>query len=511
MSSYTYVDTPNANLVCCICRSPFVEPCTTRTCCHTFCYDCISRAIAVSRQCPIDRTPLSIRDLAPADPVVRNLVDELVVKCPQERLGCLYSCQRLLLPVHLRDTCEYVEFACPEAGCAQRILRKDLQNHVCQGVASKESGLKDQKPGDALSDSCQLHRNVKNAVAAGDVPQQRSASSSPSSDLATENAVLRLRLSALENVVHTLRSEIFAVKHALGPWYRPEVQLQLHDQDEAAQSSVEVSPIPTPYSSSHNVEANEVASTTEPSPSEPAADPSDISSYFPPAEEVANDAPSVSLRPRRARAITDAQQPYPAPLVTHVPTSTSPATPFSTFGIQPHAGHGHSAVYNTGPYATPGPLPGVTYTQGTPLPTTSPTTVSVPPLDPSTSLPDTLASLHSSLVTLAGALGALAAARGSESLRTADELRGLRAAMHALRMQVHDILTSRTHLTSQGPGAAVSTGDADTSEAAPLGMGTPSWTGYAHRPYGHFPVYPHPLAPPHLGVPPVLPTNITKL
>ncbi|KAL1942397.1 hypothetical protein VTO73DRAFT_5999 [Trametes versicolor] len=63
MASYTYLDTPNANLVCCICR----------TCLHTFCYECISQAISINCHCPIDRTPLSLHDLAPADPVIRNV------------------------------------------------------------------------------------------------------------------------------------------------------------------------------------------------------------------------------------------------------------------------------------------------------------------------------------------------------------------------------------------------------------------------------------------------------
>lgn len=110
MASYTYLDTPNPNLVrshsfvkyCSVLttsyspgllhmqvkeplirayiinlisfeRSPFVNPCTTRTCCHTFCYECIARAITISSQCPIDRCPLSIRDIGPADPVIRNV------------------------------------------------------------------------------------------------------------------------------------------------------------------------------------------------------------------------------------------------------------------------------------------------------------------------------------------------------------------------------------------------------------------------------------------------------
>ena len=91
--SYIYVDTPNSNLLCCICRSvpspgfytnpphsftiflrmPFVEPTTSRTCAHSFCRDCIYSALQTSPHCPIDRSPLSPRDMAASNPVVRHV------------------------------------------------------------------------------------------------------------------------------------------------------------------------------------------------------------------------------------------------------------------------------------------------------------------------------------------------------------------------------------------------------------------------------------------------------
>lgn len=50
-----------------------MDPYTTRTCCHTFCCECIVTALSVSRQCPIDRSPLTTDDLSPADPLLRNV------------------------------------------------------------------------------------------------------------------------------------------------------------------------------------------------------------------------------------------------------------------------------------------------------------------------------------------------------------------------------------------------------------------------------------------------------
>ncbi|KAI0769359.1 hypothetical protein BD413DRAFT_557726 [Trametes elegans] len=501
MASYAYVDSPNPNLVRSINlgnlyppRSPFVDPCTTRTCSHTFCYDCISQAIAINSQCPIDRTPLSLHDLLPADPVVRNLVDELTVKCTQEPQGCPYTCQRLLLPVHLRDTCQYVYMSCPGQGCSQRVLKKDVNDHCNHQSDSAGAAQQPLQPSDAQCTASQGQvTNVSTAASPSQPPP-----AVPFSDLAAENSVLRLRLAALENIVHTLRSEMFAVKRALGPWYRPEVQPQFHEPEEVETSQATFSSMDSPTPEDTMAEGPPglpaVPSAT------PLLDPSDIASYFPPPEETTSAPPS--LRQRRVRAVTEGQR-------TQRPSASTSAGSHAT--IHPDAsnsGFSHNTMYTPGSYSTPGSMPGI-YPQGTSLPPVSPAAVSVPPLDPTIPLPDTLASLHSSLVTIAGALGALAAARSAESLRTAEELRGLRGAMHGLRMQVHDILTARTPLPGQGAGTSGNAhGDA---EGAPPAMGTPPWPGYGPRPFGYGAMYPHPYPPPHLGMAHAPPTNITKL
>ncbi|KAL7281326.1 hypothetical protein ACG7TL_004635 [Trametes sanguinea] len=511
MSSYTYVDTPNANLVCCICRSPFVEPCITRTCCHTFCYECISQAVTINRQCPIDRTPLTIHDLAPVDPVVRNLVDELVVKCPQEPLVVNTSnspAQKLnALSAFYGKISKLINVTAttPRALALEYSNQGTLRETVARCATAASNSFN--SIAELLHTAEQA--NHKEPTSATEASQQESQSLS--AGLAAENAILRLRLSALENVVHTLRSEMFAVKHALGPWFRPELQLQLHPEPNADQSSVATPLEVAEHPPLDNIEVRDNASSTEPSPPPPATvgDGSDISSYFPAPEELTSEAPS---RPRRSRAVTDAQRPYLAPVNARSQSTASPTTSYPGVRTNVAPGSAQSVMYSSSSYPTPGPMPGMSYPQSNPLPTPSPATVSIPPLDPSTPLPDTLASLHSSLVTLAGALGALAAARGSDSLRTTEELRGLRGAMHALRMQVHDILTSRTHLPSQGPGAAAGgAGEGDTADGPALGLGAPSWIGYGPRPYGYPAMYAHPFPPPHLGVPHPPPTNITKL
>lgn len=53
--------------------APFVNPTTTRSCMHTFCHDCVVEAVKHSPHCPIDRSAVSLEDLAPANPIVKHV------------------------------------------------------------------------------------------------------------------------------------------------------------------------------------------------------------------------------------------------------------------------------------------------------------------------------------------------------------------------------------------------------------------------------------------------------
>ncbi|KDN46225.1 hypothetical protein RSAG8_04452, partial [Rhizoctonia solani AG-8 WAC10335] len=127
MDSYVYVDSVNTNLVCCICRQPFADPTTATPCGHTFCRACITQALDVSSQCPIDRGVLALSDLLPAPQLVRNMVDELIVQCPNAPLGCTHTSQRQLISSH---TCNYTPVPCAHPACPESVLKLHLNAHT---------------------------------------------------------------------------------------------------------------------------------------------------------------------------------------------------------------------------------------------------------------------------------------------------------------------------------------------------------------------------------------------
>jgi hypothetical protein len=124
LRALTYLTEVDENLCCPICRSPLIEPETTK-CRHTFCSKCIATALEISPTCPVDRNPLEHGDVSAAPIMIASLVNDLVVLCPNSSLGCTATQARSLIKGHLKDECEFVTVDCP--GCEEQILRRDLR------------------------------------------------------------------------------------------------------------------------------------------------------------------------------------------------------------------------------------------------------------------------------------------------------------------------------------------------------------------------------------------------
>ncbi|EOO00004.1 putative ubiquitin fusion degradation protein [Phaeoacremonium minimum UCRPA7] len=120
-----YVGTVDENLLCPICKTPFLNPHTTKACGHTFCKDCLGHALELRSACPICRTNFSQRHTVevPCPRIVHAQLDKLEVKCPN-RL-CKWKGIRSLVEHHIRQQCEYTLVACPDRECSKKIIRLD--------------------------------------------------------------------------------------------------------------------------------------------------------------------------------------------------------------------------------------------------------------------------------------------------------------------------------------------------------------------------------------------------
>ncbi|XP_066520027.1 RING finger protein 151 [Hoplias malabaricus] len=122
-----FVDTPDHDLICIICRG--VLRCPVRVACnHIFCKKCILQWMRRQETCPCCRKPIS-QSLMFVMFKLSKSISRLQIKCRNEQQGC-----RATFPLsdeYLHSSvCAFEWLLCPHAGCGARVLRKDSEEHV---------------------------------------------------------------------------------------------------------------------------------------------------------------------------------------------------------------------------------------------------------------------------------------------------------------------------------------------------------------------------------------------
>lgn len=417
MSLYNYVDLPNPNLICCICHMPFTDPTTTSTCVHTFCQDCILRAIEHSPQCPIDRSPLMRTHLVPANPIVRSLVEELMVECVHRAEGCMYTCQRQHLANHLLDLCPYREV---QEEDEEFMLPKDDSSYTHE-KHNDDDLIEDEQQGSRSTSTAEEQRSDESRTSPSissvqAIPRQsppialhltsRSTADTRLAALAEQNIILRQRVEGLEGTLHTFKREMVAIKRALGPWYQPgngaglgyySVELPIGVQPSSASSSNGSPSASSPEISTRPEVASAHRNLYPPISSPAVAIPSvdSLAPFFPPDSE--------EFEAARGSAPTRALR------------TSSNIDPHTVGSFHPHHAHTQSPM--------------------------------IAPLNLSTTLEGSLHGLRGSVVGLAASVDSMGRrheiALTNETARMAEEVGGLRAGLHGLRMQIHAIMMDR--------------------------------------------------------------------
>ncbi|KAJ7680477.1 hypothetical protein DFH06DRAFT_419078 [Mycena polygramma] len=451
---------------------PFIEPVTTRTCSHTFCRDCIVQAISHARQCPVDRSVLSVDDLLPANSIIRSLVDELVVECIHRTSGCTHTCQRQSLATHVIDACPFGRVACPKGECTQTLDRIDAESHICPhtlvpcdlcGAEVQYDDFQNHRlecnEASVTCEFCSLELSGPEVLAHNHtcpdavVPCSQAANGcgwtgpratlssvhTPSCPyeaikgffalnttkferIAEENLILRHKVDTLEHQVQTTKRELQSAKTALGPWYRP---------DGVYAYSTDLPPEFQPASASSSSSS---ASSRRFSVSFAGDAPTQFD-HSPPQDVLAAYFPSEAPDPQQTYRDRDVA----------ARRRTLPAGWEPPFGVSP----GASAASHT-----------------------------VAPLNLSTTLEGALAGVRASVVALAGSVDSLGRrsdiALTNETLRLNEEVMSLRANVHGLRMQVHTIMMDRNAQVTgrSGEGATYMLG----------GLGDGAWPLHASGP-----------------------------
>ncbi|KAI1567515.1 RAD18 RING-finger-containing E3 ubiquitin ligase [Pyrenophora tritici-repentis] len=130
LQNLDYVAEPDNNLVCLICHAPFDKP-VQLSCEHYFCRECLDHAWRPQpngrRTCPTCRHAVETdKDIRPVPKIIENMLNELVVKCPNTKAGCNWVDQRVNVHDHVMLYCEYTPVECSATDCRLQTTQKDF-------------------------------------------------------------------------------------------------------------------------------------------------------------------------------------------------------------------------------------------------------------------------------------------------------------------------------------------------------------------------------------------------
>lgn len=132
--SLEYIGSYDNNLMCPICRCPFVDP-TKLNCDHYFCRTCITTALShqgsESKSCPTCRRRTSEDSVVAAPKLISRILDELRVKCLYHLKGCPEEMPRGAIQGHIDHYCGFVDIQCPSENCSLLVRRKDASRKRC--------------------------------------------------------------------------------------------------------------------------------------------------------------------------------------------------------------------------------------------------------------------------------------------------------------------------------------------------------------------------------------------
>ena len=128
--SLEYLSTPDSNLVCLICHTPFDKP-VQLPCEHYFCRECLDHAWAPrangQKSCPTCRSNVqSENEFRLVPKIIETMLDELVVKCPNTKAGCDWADHRVNVHDHVMLYCEYTPVHCSSEDCRLPVSQKDF-------------------------------------------------------------------------------------------------------------------------------------------------------------------------------------------------------------------------------------------------------------------------------------------------------------------------------------------------------------------------------------------------
>ncbi|XP_055144070.1 TNF receptor-associated factor 3 isoform X6 [Symphalangus syndactylus] len=158
-----FVKTVEDKYKCEKCRLVLCSPKQTE-CGHRFCESCMAALLSSSSpKCTACQESI-VKDKVFKDNCCKREILALQIYCRNESRGCAEQLTLGHLLVHLKNDCHFEELPCVRADCKEKVLRKDLRDHVEKACKYREatcSHCKSQVPMIALQVSLLQNESVE--------------------------------------------------------------------------------------------------------------------------------------------------------------------------------------------------------------------------------------------------------------------------------------------------------------------------------------------------------------
>ena len=129
-----FVSKINRNFICQICFNVMREPVLCPRNQHCFCRSCIKKHLENAKRCPTCNDELTEQTLTEPNRMVKDMLNELNVRCVYTTRGCPETPELQHLEQH-EDTCGFTPAVCTNQGCGTTVNKRDLIHHeseVCE-------------------------------------------------------------------------------------------------------------------------------------------------------------------------------------------------------------------------------------------------------------------------------------------------------------------------------------------------------------------------------------------
>ena len=120
--------TVNRNFLCLICFNVLKDPVLCPRNQHCYCRSCITKQLENSQRCPTCADELTVETLTEPNRMVKDYLNELIIRCVYSYRGCQEIVQLQQLDQH-EATCGFAPAVCTNQGCGATLNHRDLIHH----------------------------------------------------------------------------------------------------------------------------------------------------------------------------------------------------------------------------------------------------------------------------------------------------------------------------------------------------------------------------------------------